>query len=582
MLGNIIKIYDNKVYLKLNYAINSLPNLINRYVLFQDEKGTYVGEILNVETLILDINLVGEFANNNFVYGVTNKPSINAKSSLIADNYIGNLISHPNDKNGILIGNSPYYRDVNIYANINSLFGSHMAIFGSTGSGKSCGYARIIQNLIAKGNISEKMNLIIFDAYGEYHQAFAYLNEQTNYIFKTYTTEENSSSEKINIPPWLLDADDYALLLNINNKSQMAIIEKALRNVSLFKKPEAEVLKYKNNIIANALLDILLSGRPAAQIRDQVISALSKFYTTDISLDTIIAQPGYNRTLRQCLIIDENGKLNAIELIANFFRQYIIEQEYSGIADGSFAYTLQDFSDALDFALIDEGIWKSEKIFDEANILKVRLKSLINSSNRTFFEYPHYITKYDYLKQLLCNTLGRKAQIINFNISGIDDRLAKTIVKIYSKFFFNYVKSLRSKASFPINIFLEEAHRYVQNDDDVQIIGYNIFERITKEGRKYGILLGLISQRPYELSETCLSQCNNFVLFKMTHPLDIDYVSKVIPNITKEIIEKIKNLQPGNAIIFGNAFKIPTLVKIPMPDPAPSSSSCEISRLWFN
>ncbi len=581
MLGNIIKIYDNKVYIKLNYAINTLPNLMNRYVLFQDEKGAYVGEILNVENLILDINLVGEFNNNYFVYGVTNKPSINAKSSLIADNYINNLISYPNDRNAILIGNSPYYKDISICANINSFFGSHMAIFGSTGSGKSCGYARIIQNLIAKDNISEKMNLIIFDAYGEYHQAFAYLNEKTNYVFKTYTTEEDSSEELIKIPPWLLDADDYALLLNINNKSQMAIIEKALRNISLFKKPESEVLKYKNNIIANALLDILLSGRPAAQIRDQIISALSKFYTVDINLDTIIAQPGYNRTLRQCLIIDENNKLNAIELIANFFRQYIIEEVYSGFADGTFTYTLQDFSDALDFALIDEGIWKSEKIFDEANILKVRLKSLINSPSHIFFEFPHYVTKYDYLKQLLCDINGRKAQIINFNISGIDDRLAKTIVKIYSKLFFNYVKSLKPKANFPINIFLEEAHRYVQNDDDVKIIGYNIFERITKEGRKYGILLGLISQRPYELSETCLSQCNNFVLFKMTHPLDIDYVSKVIPNITKEIIEKIKNLQPGYAIVFGNAFKIPTLVKIPMPNPTPSSSSCEISKLWF-
>ena len=140
---------------------------------------------------------------------------------------------------------------------------------------------------------------------------------------------------------------------------------------------------------------------------------------------------------------------------------------------------------------------------------------------------------------------------------------------------------MEKRASLPFHIILEEAHRYVQNDNDVSLLGYNIFDRITKEGRKYGVLLGLISQRPGELSETCLSQCSNFLIFKMLHPLDVEYIQKMVPNITNEVVKRLRILQPGTCIAFGNAFKIPVLIKLKMPNPAPASSSCDISGIWF-
>ena len=137
------------------------------------------------------------------------------------------------------------------------------------------------------------------------------------------------------------------------------------------------------------------------------------------------------------------------------------------------------------------------------------------------------------------------------------------------------------RATLPFHIILEEAHRYVQNDNDVKLLGYNIFERITKEGRKYGVLLGLISQRPSDLSETSLSQCSNFLIFKMLHPRDINYIKDMVPNITDEMMRRIKILQPGNCMAFGSAFKVPVLTKIDEPNPHPSSSSCDISANWF-
>ena len=581
MLGKIEKIIDNKIFVRLSIDVNTVQNLLNLYVLLQDNNGSFVGEIINIEDGIATITLVGEYKDNTLIYGFIKKPSFGAKIDLISPNYIPSLISSTDPNSCVYLGDSPFYDKVKINANINAMFGSHLAIFGSTGSGKSCCFARLIQNLMDKQNLSPKMNLIIFDAYGEYYSAFKYLNDTQKYAFKAYSTSNNANQETLSIPAWLLDIDDFALLLEVQKRSQITIIEKALRNVNLFKRPEEEVLKYKNSIIANAILDILLSGRPAPQIRDQIFSALSKFNTRDLNLESTISQPGYNRTFRQCLIIDDNNKINAIELITEFLQSFLTDDVCSTLPDGSFAFTLQDFSDGLEFALIDEGIWKSEKIFDDANILRVRLNSLLNSDNRKFFEYPTYIGKKGFIERLLTTMQGKKAQIINFSIDNLDDRFAKTIVKIFSKLFFTYAKSLDDRGSMPFNIFLEEAHRYVQNDSDNEILGYNIFERISKEGRKYGVLLGLISQRPCELSETCLSQCNNFLLFKMTHPSDIDYVLKVVPNITNEIIERIKTVKPGFCIAFGNALNIPTLVKFGMPNPAPNSDNCKISNIWF-
>ena len=214
-------------------------------------------------------------------------------------------------------------------------------------------------------------------------------------------------------------------------------------------------------------------------------------------------------------------------------------------------------------------------------MLKVRLDSLIKGEYSEYFKVDSYIDKNTFIKQLITAPNGGRAQIININISYLDDRFAKTICKIYSKLLFDFTSKLSDRGSFPVHLILEEAHRYVQNDSDIKILGYNIFDRIAKEGRKYGVILGLISQRPSELSETALSQCSDFLIFKMQHPYDVSFIRQMVPNITDEIVEKMKGLQPGTCIAFGSAFKLPVIVKLEMPQPQPLSQNVDISRLWY-
>ena len=587
MLGTIVGIEEDVVLLKLAINVSEFQNLINLHVVMEDNDQILVGEIIDIKEGIAYITLIGQIIDNNFVFGVMRKPSFGAVVKLISKEKIPMIISVPEykEREDIYIGESTVYPGVKVGFEINPFFSNHFAIFGSTGSGKSWGIAKLIQGIFEKkSTVAYRASLFIFDAYGEYHNAFKDIGKKVPEIsFKAYTTNVKmvNDSEILKIPLWLLTTDDIALLLGADSPTQLPIIEKSLKLVGLFVRDETDVIKQKNDIIARAILDILSSGKNSAQIRDQIFSVLSSYHTKDLNLETQIYQPGYVRSLKQCLIIDASGKLREMELLTNFMQSFLDDSIELTLPDGSFKYGLEDLMNALDFALLSEGVFNSNRVYDENNVLRVRLHTLINGDYAKYFECDRYVTKDEYIKELLMAPTGRKAQIINFNINYVDDRFAKTITKIYSKLLFDYAKNLDKRASLPFHIILEEAHRYVQNDSDIDVLGYNIFDRITKEGRKYGVLLGLISQRPSDLSETSISQCSNFLIFKMLHPRDIQYIRDMVPNITSEIVKRLRTLQPGTCIGFGNAFHVPVLIKVDKPDPTPSSSSCDISENWF-
>jgi DNA helicase HerA-like ATPase len=586
VLGKITAILENAVEVTLSGDLAGAKNLLNYHVIFEENNYKVVGEIREVSASKIVVNLLGEISNNTFLAGVIRKPSLDSVCRIIQKQELELLIGNNTlpDAKRLYLGKMPLYDNYPINIDINSLFSNHFSILGNTGSGKSYSVTRILQNVFYNTkDVPKNAKIFIFDAYGEYHHAFSKLKSISPLLnFKTYTTNLSfPDTEILRVPLWFLGVDDIALLLGADNHIQLPIIEKALKLVGVFAREEENVITYKNDIIARALLDVLYSGSPAGQMRDHLVAILTSFKTKDLSLETKLIQPGYVRTLRQCLIIDKDGKLHEIQLITEFLSQFVKEGLELTLPDGQFPYTLNHLKDAFDFALISEGVLNSDKVYDYANVLKVRLHSIISSDYRKYFEYDEFITKEQYIRRLSTALDGGNAQIVNFNINYIDDRFAKVITKIYAKLFYDFTTGLGEKAVYPIHIVLEEAHRYVQNDNDKFLLGYNIFDRITKEGRKYGIILGLISQRPSELSETALSQCSNFLIFKMVHPQDTAYIRSMVPNITNEIVEKLKTLQPGTCIAFGSAFKIPIIIHFDIPDPTPESNNADISGRWF-
>ena len=586
MIGSIIEIVDNRVLIKLAIDINKQPNLIGLHVVFEDTQKHIVGEIVNVSQTEMTAVVVGELTPTSFIPGASKRPSFKSNIRLVNLNELGFILGSQETTAGQTnFGTSNVYDGYKINVDINDFFSNHFSVLGNSGSGKSCTVASILQKLMIGSTVPSHANFFFFDAFGEYNNAFAGLHKiNPAFNYKYYTTNTRSTDGDIlRIPVWLLDVDDLALLLDANNPSQLPIIEKTLDLVPILSGSSENVIKRKNDIIARAVQDILLSGDESTKIRDQVTAVLTKFNTPDLNLNSQIVQPGYVRTLKQCLFIDKTGKMQEMELVVEFIRGYILDiEEEVRVEDLNPFYTLADLEMAMEFALINEGILKSSKVFDYANILSVRLHTLVNSEYKEFFSYPNYITMDEYVNSLLIANDGSKCQIVNFNINYVDDRTAKVITKIVSRMLFNVASNTIPRGSRAFHIIIEEAHRYVIKDNDVDLLGYNIFERITKEGRKYGIFLGLITQRPSELSDTCISQCTNFVILRTLHPKDLDYIKNMVPNISMEIVQQLKNLKPGNCIAFGNAFKVPVSMYIDLPNPRPMSNNVDIVGVWFN
>ena len=586
MIGSIIEIVDNRVLIKLAIDINKQPNLIGLHVVFEDTQKHIVGEIVNVSQTEMTAVVVGELTPTSFIPGASKRPSFKSNIRLVNLNELGFILGSQETTAGQTnFGTSNVYDGYKINVDINDFFSNHFSVLGNSGSGKSCTVASILQKLMIGSTVPSHANFFFRDAFGEHNNAFAGLHKiNPAFNYKYYTTNTRSTDGDIlRIPVWLLDVDDLALLLDANNPSQLPIIEKTLDLVPILSGSSENVIKRKNDIIARAVQDILLSGDESTKIRDQVTAVLTKFNTPDLNLNSQIVQPGYVRTLKQCLFIDKTGKMQEMELVVEFIRGYILDtEEEVRVEDLNPFYTLADLEMAMEFALINEGILKSSRVFDYANILSVRLHTLVNSEYKEFFSYPNYITMDEYVNSLLIANDGSKCQIVNFNINYVDDRTAKVITKIVSRMLFNVASNTIPRGSRAFHIIIEEAHRYVIKDNDVDLLGYNIFERITKEGRKYGIFLGLITQRPSELSDTCISQCTNFVILRTLHPKDLDYIKNMVPNISMEIVQQLKNLKPGNCIAFGNAFKVPVSMYIDLPNPRPMSNNVDIVGVWFN
>ena len=206
----IIEIKDNRIITSYSEEEkNTLQSALNHYVLIRDQR-VYVGEIIEINKNELLIVLKGEFINNNFIFGITHKPSINALIELMKPELVPLVISHESGVKGLYIGKNAIYDNIPIYMQTDTFFNSHFTILGGTGSGKSNALSRIIQTLFAPADyIAYNTNLFVFDTYGEYYASFLELEKNNPYIcFKGYTTNPTTDEELLRIPPYLLGIDE--------------------------------------------------------------------------------------------------------------------------------------------------------------------------------------------------------------------------------------------------------------------------------------------------------------------------------------------------------------------------------------
>lgn len=610
-IGRITSVGIHGVVADVNSDLGNYINTIDG-ILFVGEVGSYVsiyeiGRTIIAEIIGVDektqntnaselvkpnskrqiyLNLIGEIVEDKFFFGVSKMPLIFSSVYMISQNELVTmlevgkeeiLIQEGSDKTRsvlLTIGKSVIFSDYDVKVNIDKFFGFHFAVFGNTGAGKSNTVARIMQNIFVKKNYSAKgAKFVIIDSNGEYNKAFSKLTEINPQIKHSLMTTDESDETKFAIPVWALTADDWATLLHASEKTQMPVLKRAIDIARIFYNTETPNKELKNHILASTLLGIIQSSDSSPSKSDKLKAIVTKFGTDDLNMDTLISP---TKKLRQAVAISYGNMPDeeaVISFLSGFLKPDIITENATRKI---IPYSLEDFGEAVEFATLYEGSISSQRIQEYTATLLTRLQTLSEGIQGQILTKTEFKSVDEYVNMLLGEN-----QIVDIDISTLDDASAEVVTKVLAKLLLDYLKRCEIKAETPINFIIEEAHRFVKNETNYGAIGYDIFERIAKEGRKYGMLLGISSQRPSELSKTVVSQCSNFIVHRVQNPDDLQYISKMVPYINQNMIERLTYLQTGNALVFGSAINLPTLTRFEQANPATDSDNARISEKWY-
>ena len=609
-IGRIISIDTYKIIAELYDSVNNYISTIDE-IRFIGEIGSYVSineidrkiiaEIVSVEeknlftnkelskpngTRLVALSLIGEITDDSFCFGVSKPPHIYSEISIIHQSDLQVMLDVGESEEEIVegvntrlrslrIGQSVVFPDYPVYINIDRIFGFHLAVFGNTGAGKSNTIARIIQNIFLKREYSAKgAKFIIFDSNGEYNRAFESINEFNADIKCKCFSCDTETENHLEIPVWALSADDWAILLHASEKTQIPVLYRAMDIAKVFYDPDCNDDEVKNHILASTVLGILNSSDSSPSKADKIRAILAQFATNEFKLTKTVDE--VHKQLNQLLEVSY-GEMKLQQALINYCDQFIKSDVDNNLGIKKLVpFDLKQFSEAVKFATLYEGSISSQRIQEYTSTLLTRLQAIIEGSQGKLFTKTEYTSINDYIKSLIGDN-----QILDIDISMLDDSSSEVIAKVLSKIILDYVRKLKQKAEMPINLIVEEAHRFVKNDGNNNSFGFNVFERIAKEGRKYGLLMGISSQRPSELSKTVVSQCSNFIIHRVQNPDDLQYISKMVPYINRGILDRLTYLQTGTALVFGTAINLPTLTRFAIASPETDSNSARISEKWF-
>lgn len=503
------------------------------------------------ESYILNVEVIGSILNGEFKAGSILLPTPTEPVYLANREILKGIFSNEGTLN-FPVGQLSNNTDIEVFVEGNSFFGKHLAIVGSTGSGKSSTVAKILQTAVgiskAKNINNELKNshIVIFDIHAEYESAFTIEGD----LFSLNTL----NIDNIILPYWLMNSEELeSLFIETNEKN-------AYNQISQFRSAVVKNKQKYNKDIMNIKYDT-----PIYFNIEEVFN-----YITNVNNEVINKAEGLNESP---YIIDQNGQKKEIVSKDDYFKEIYkfiptsatkAEKAIKGPFHGEFERFI---------------IRLENKIKDK------RLSFIMNTSKD---DGSAYVTSdFEYLIKQFLGYIN-KSNVTIIDLSGIPYEVLSITVSLVSRLIFDfsfYYSKLKhenmSENDIPFLLVCEEAHNYIPRKDNSM---YNAFkksiEKIAKEGRKYGLSLMVVSQRPSEVSETIFAQCNNFVTLKLTNQNDQSYIKNLLPNNTNSIANILSTLAVGQGLIVGEAIPLPSLVNLPKPNPEPKSSNVKVHEIW--
>lgn len=507
-IGTIREVTSTSVTVVVDPAITNLSKKIGEKIYLIGQIGSYVlipvgkqyvigivsefrkGDVHELDKLVqrylMTVTMIGSLKKGFFESGVSVPPTADMPVYILEDKDL-KVAFATYQKFNFSIGRLSLFENELAYIDPNKFFGKHIAVLGSSGAGKSCTVASILQKAV---NAAET-KIVIIDIHSEYKRSFP-------------EGSRHFDIAGLELPYWLMNFEELVEML-IDPKDEHAATQTAV------------------------LHDLVLAAKKTA-----------------------------NQRLADVITADSPVFYDLNEVRAKI--QFLDTEKITGGTAGS----------------------KEGPYFGKFSRFIVRLNTKMNDPRYAFIFKSRVCTDTESAKALLAMIFGldKKSKITIMDMSGIPFDIVNTVAALIARIAFDFNFWNPNRRDLPILLVFEEAHNYLTHAGEGSKAAVRTVERIAKEGRKYGVSCMIVSQRPSEISETILSQCNSFVILRLLNPVDQAYMRRLVPDTFSGLDASIPTLRQGEAIILGDSMPMPLRVQIDPPNPEPDSSDISFFNQW--
>jgi DNA helicase HerA-like ATPase len=560
----------------------------------------------------MSLNPIGTLANagtrdkaGNDTYrfrrGVDSFPSI-GDSVLVPTQRQLKAIVESRENRRVKIGTSPLAAAATVMIDPDRLFGRHLAVLGNTGSGKSCSVAGLIQWSLqavreAHPDKTPNARFIILDPNGEYSKAF-----KATEGAKIFSIEPNAvtGSTQLQVPLWFWNSAEWCAFTQASGRTQRPILRRALREIKAGRtskpndSPEEKQLSLRRYLSSQLITIRALIETNAIKTEESKFGYYLKSVKEDIDgkialHDDLAAElTALSSAINKALVetfksFVDRGTRETVEFYRSFREALVMTicsaldaalGKIGGIIyqegpeeDCPIAFNIETLADHID------GIAAKEKSSQFVDFLTMRIRTMLSDSRmKPLMGGTNEVSLDSWLTNHLGDIRASNGTVTVIDLSLMPIKLIHITTAVIARMIFEalqrYRKMHTERKSLPTVLVMEEAHSFIKRykedieNQDASAICCQVFEKIAREGRKFGLGLVLSSQRPSELSPTVLSQCNSFLLHRINNDRDQEQVHKLIPDNLKGLLRDLPSLPSQHAILLGWASELPVLVRM--------------------
>ena len=526
-----------------------------------------------------------------FQRGVEGYPTVGAPVLLPTQTQLRAIVES-GDNRSVLIGNSPLAANAKVMIDPDRVFGRHLAVLGNTGSGKSCSVAGLIRWSLeaAKQERCSTPNarFIVLDPNGEYANTFCDMSE-----VRVYAVEPIQNIKQLQVPLWFWNSAEWSSFTQASSKTQRPLLKQALRDVRAGRTISNDSSENKMLSLRRYLSSRLISFRRDLRSGEiQTDESKFGFRLKAIAADLQEKSSIYKENKLDMALEAINSALTATH--NSFVKDGKTIEYYRAFTEDQVNRIITALEDSLttvggilpqngsdeDIPLMFEGVQlpdhleilaEQENVSQFVDFLVSRIRTLISDVRVKSVISDTSMGLDDWLNAYIGGNQAENGSVTVIDLSLVPAEVIHLVTAVISRMTLEALqryRKLNQGKTLPTVLVMEEAHTFIKRyKDDAENQGpaticCQVFEKIAREGRKFGLGLVLSSQRPSELSPTVLSQCNSFLLHRISNDRDQELVHKLVPDNLHGLLRDLPSLPSRHAILLGWASELPVLVKM--------------------